>query len=127
MSLQTVLIADDNADLGALLAGILRREGFAVDVVQDPDVGIERSSHTHYGVVLVEPAPSAGFRPLIDYLAAREDGLDSVVMATTDNDDTASSEWLRRGVFRVLHKPLTRERVRDAVAACVERRRFPRH
>jgi DNA-binding response OmpR family regulator len=114
-----VLIADDNADLGWLLAGILRRAGATVDVCQDPDVAIANSDQTDYSAILVEPSPSAGFQPLLDHLAAnRTDGLDSVVVATTESDPAFRAELARSGVFRILKKPLTPAVVREAMLAC---------
>ncbi|HEX7152069.1 MAG TPA: response regulator [Thermoanaerobaculia bacterium] len=119
MSPFSVLIADDNADLGWLLAGILRREGVAVDVCQDPDIAIENSSRNDYDAIVVEPNPAAGFRMLLDYLDAhRSDKLHTVIVATTEKDSYLNSEWTKRGVFRILEKPLTPKVVRETVMAC---------
>jgi DNA-binding NtrC family response regulator len=119
MSPMKILIADDNADLGWLVATILRNAGLTVDVCQDADVAIESSSHVDYSAILVEPSPAAGFRPLLDYLDTHG-GLDSVVVATTESDEATNAEWRRRGVFRILRKPLTPAGVREAVMACAK-------
>jgi DNA-binding NtrC family response regulator len=114
-----VLIADDSADFGWLLAEILRQEHIDVDVCQDPDVAIVSSAATDYSAIIVEPSPTAGFAPLLDYLEThRSDGLHAVVVATTENDVDFMAGMADRGVFRILRKPLTRERFRDAVLAC---------
>jgi DNA-binding NtrC family response regulator len=121
MEIMKVLIADDSADFGWLLAEILRQEDIDVDVCQDPDVAIKSSAATDYNAIIVEPSPTAGFAPLLDYLEEhRSDGLHSVVMATTESDDDFMVKMADRGVFRILRKPLTRERVRDAVQASAE-------
>lgn len=120
-----VLIADDSADFGWLLGEILRGEDVDVDVCQDADVAIESSNLTDYNAIVMEASPAAGLRPLLDYLEThRTDGLHAVVVATTESDDDFLVEMADRGVFRILRKPVTRERVRDAVFECARQHTF---
>lgn len=115
----TVLVVDDNEDLCALFASILKADGFEVETCRDADVAIANAQAHDYAAIVVEGNPTAGFRPLLDYLSAKEaNSLNHVVVATTDNDAVVDAEWSSKGVFEVLHKPLTRDRLRIAVAKC---------
>lgn len=119
----TILVVDDNEDLCALFASILKADGFQVETCRDADVAIANARSHDYAAIVVETAPTAGFRPLLDYLSAREaSSLSRVVVATTDNDAIVDAEWSSKGVFEVLHKPLTRNRLRIAVAKCAAAR-----
>ena len=116
---RSVLVVEENEDLGGLYASILKAEGYSVEVCRDSDVAIQRSGERDYAAVLVEASPVAGFRPLIDFLSAnRLDSLQSVVLATTDSDSSLDAEWASKGVFELLHKPLTRDRLRISIKGC---------
>lgn len=119
---RSVLVVEDNEDLGGLYASILKAAGYSVEVCRDSDVAIQRSSEKDYAAVLIESSPAAGFRPFIDFLSVnRLDSLHTVVLATTENDVAMDQEWVSKGVFEMLHKPLTRERLRVSITGCTAR------
>jgi DNA-binding response OmpR family regulator len=112
-------VVDDNADMCKLVAAILRADGFVVDWCTDADVAIENVRTHSYSAVVIEPSPAACFAPVIDYIAAsREDGLHSVVFATTEDDPMVRVAG-SGAVFTTLRKPLSRDSVSSAVRSCI--------
>lgn len=114
-----VLVVDDNADVCSLYATLLRAKGYAVDTCRDADDALAHVNATRYDAVIVEPSPVAGLSPLLHQLRT-EHKLGTVIAATTEDDPQFCSELARRGVFRILHKPLSRAQLTSAVDECVQ-------
>jgi CheY-like chemotaxis protein len=114
----SILIVDDNSDFCGVAASILRAEGFDVDECVDAQMAIARLRSTPYSAVVLEPSPSAGLVPLLTYLASQPAALTNVVAATTEDDPEFLSRLRAAGVFKVLHKPVSRDELSQAVDAC---------
>lgn len=116
-----MLVVDDNADVCALFAQILRARGYDVDECVDADVAIAKVKSRDYGAILIEPSPAAGFRPLVEFLASnRSDRLSSVVLATTERDDYFDAVLSESAPFRLLHKPLSPAMLCAAMDECAK-------
>ena len=113
MARQSILIVDDNSDFCEVAATILRGEGFAVDQCSDVRLAIARAKSTSYSAVVLEPSPAAGFAPLFEIL-----DLHHVIAATTEDDEDLAGRLADAGVFCVVRKPLTRQKLQQLVRAC---------
>jgi CheY-like chemotaxis protein len=114
----SILIVDDNSDFCGVAASILRAEGFDVDECLNAQMAIARLRATSYDAVVLEPSPSAGLVPLLSYLASQPDALARVVAATTEDDPDFLHRLRGAGIFKVLHKPVSRADLSRAVDAC---------
>ena len=114
----SILIVDDNSDFCGVAASILRAEGFDVDECVSARIAISQLRATTYSAVVLEPSPSAGLTPLLSYLASQPTALTHVVAATTEDDPDFLSRLRAAGIFKVLHKPVSRDELSRAVDAC---------
>jgi CheY-like chemotaxis protein len=114
----SILVVDDNSDFCGVAASILRAEGFDVDECVNAQIAISRLRTTEYSAVVVEPSPSAGLVPLLSYLASQPAALTHVVAATTEDDPDFLTRLRATGIFKILHKPVSRDELRQAVDAC---------
>ncbi len=114
----SILIVDDNSDFCGVAASILRAEGFDVDECVSAQIAISRLRAGAYSAVVLEPSPSAGLVPLLSYLASQPAALTHVIAATTEDDPDFVSRLRSAGVFKVLHKPISRVELSQAVDAC---------
>ena len=115
---RSILLVDDNSDFCGVAASILRAEGFDVDECVSARLAIARLRSTAYHAVVLEPSPSAGLGPLLRYLALQPEALTHVVAATTEDDPDFLDRLRGAGIFKVLHKPISRVQLSDAVDAC---------
>ncbi len=118
MSKRSILLVDDNSDFCGVAASNLRAEGFEVDECVNAQLAIARLRSTPYAAVVLEPSPSAGLGPLLRYLASQPESLAHVVAATTEDDPDFLDSLRLAGIFKVLHRPISRAQLSDAVDAC---------
>lgn len=118
---RSVLVVDDNADYCEIVAAILSGEGYSVDTCSAASEAIALAASRSYAAILLEPSPSASVQPVLGYLAGfRADALPHVVVTTTESDRDVLEGFERYGVFRVLHKPLSRKTLTAAVTECCQ-------
>jgi len=114
----SILVVDDNSDFCGVAASILRAEGFDVDECVNAQMAIARLRSNAYSAVVLEPSPSAGLVAVLRYLASQPDALARVVAATTEDDRDFLHRLRAAGIFKVLHKPVSRIELSKAVDAC---------
>ncbi len=129
---QRALVVDDDDDMRALVAELLRADGFDVvekadgeaaldlldSTVQDPDACPE---------VLIIDVKMPKFSGLGVIDALRRAQVDLPVIVMTALDDRSVTTLARRlGALDVLHKPIAADDLRSAVrSACMVRGRIP--
>jgi two-component system response regulator CpxR len=126
MSMEKVLIVDDDRELCELLAELLGEEGFAVEVANRSDVGLERAlSGGHALVVLDVMMPGMnGFEVL---RRLRAEGSDvHVMMLTARGDDVDRIVGLEVGADDYLPKPFNPRELVARVRAILRRARTAR-
>jgi len=109
-----VLVLEDDQELADQIAGMLRGENFAVDVVHDGEEGLEHGQDSPYDAVILDPGlPTMdGFSVLRRW---REQGLAMpVIVLTGSRKDVADmKEGVRAGATNYLTKPVDLELLLD--------------
>jgi len=115
-----ILILEDDRDLAKQIAGMLRDENFAVDVVHDGQEGLEYGLESAYDGVILDPGlPTMdGFSVLKRW---RDQGLAMPVIVLTGSRKEVGDmkEGIRAGATNYLTKPVDLELLLDWVRSVV--------
>ena len=121
-----ILLAEDDPEMRALVAGALRRDGFEVDEVDDGEALLDRIEHmvrTHrwgyYAAVVTDvrmPVLSG-----LDILAVLHcsGSMMPVIIITAFGDEEIHAEARELGAAAVFDKPFDVDALRDAVRSAV--------
>ena len=116
-----ILVVDDERAIRNSLKEILGDEGYEVDLAEDGAQGIEALGKEHYDVVFCDikmPVKDGG--EVLDYV--REEGIDSaVIMITGHGDIETAVEFIKKGAFDFIQKPLDLNRILITVKNAAER------
>ena len=116
-----ILVVDDERAIRNSLKEILGDEGYDVDLAEDGAQGIEALGKDHYDVVFCDikmPVKDGG--EVLDYM--REEGVDSaVIMITGHGDIETAVEFIKKGAFDFIQKPLDLNRILITVKNAAER------
>ncbi len=116
-----ILVVDDERAIRNSLKEILGDEGYDVDLSEDGAQGIEALGKDHYDVVFCDikmPVKDGG--EVLDYV--REEGIDSaVIMITGHGDIETAVEFIKKGAFDFIQKPLDLNRILITVKNAAER------
>ena len=116
-----ILVVDDERAIRNSLKEILGGEGYEVDLAEDGAQGIEALGKEHYDVVFCDikmPVKDGG--EVLDYV--REEGIDSaVIMITGHGDIETAVEFIKKGAFDFIQKPLDLNRILITVKNAAER------
>ncbi len=116
-----ILVVDDERAIRNSLKEILGDEGYDVDLAEDGAQGIEALGKDHYDVVFCDikmPVKDGG--EVLDYV--REEGIDSaVIMITGHGDIETAVEFIKKGAFDFIQKPLDLNRILITVKNAAER------
>ncbi|MBQ6015800.1 MAG: sigma-54-dependent Fis family transcriptional regulator [Bacteroidales bacterium] len=116
-----ILVVDDERAIRNSLKEILGDEGYDVDLAEDGAQGIEALGKEHYDVVFCDikmPVKDGG--EVLDYV--REEGIDSaVIMITGHGDIETAVEFIKKGAFDFIQKPLDLNRILITVKNAAER------
>src|SRR5215217_512973 len=120
----TVLIVDDEAGVRSALSGVLRDEGYAVDVVDSGEACLDRASRAPYDVIVLDI-----WLPGIDGLATlarlRERRVDApVVMISGHGNIESAVRAIKMGAFDFVEKPLSLEKTVLVVRNALRQRRL---
>ncbi len=115
----SVLVVDDEVEMGSLLKDILEKDGHEVEVVTGGRAAIEKISEKSYPVVIADiKMPDVDGMEVLSY--AREKSPESaVIMITAFGSIDLAVETMRKGAYDFFSKPFTnndeiRNRVRNA-------------
>ena len=116
-----ILVVDDERAIRNSLKEILGDEGYDVDLAEDGAQGIEAIGKEHYDVVFCDikmPVKDGG--EVLDFV--REEGIDSaVIMITGHGDIETAVEFIKKGAFDFIQKPLDLNRILITVKNAAER------
>jgi DNA-binding response OmpR family regulator len=112
-----VLVVEDEVPLAEAVARGLRREGMAVDVAYDGDLGLEKAMMTRYDVLVLDrDLPGRSGDEVCRYLAA-EGSLTRVLMLTAAGGLADRVQGLELGADDYLGKPFAFEELVARVRA----------
>src|SRR5689334_23508148 len=120
----TVLVVDDEAGVRSALSGVLRDEGYAVDVVDSGEACLDRASRAPYDVIVLDI-----WLPGMDGLATltklRERRVDSpIVMISGHGNIESAVRAIKMGAFDFVEKPLSLEKTVLVVGNAVRQRQL---
>src|SRR6187397_747718 len=120
----TVLVVDDEAGVRSALSGVLRDEGYAVDVVDSGEACLDRASRAPYDVIVLDI-----WLPGIDGLATlahlRERRVDSpVVMISGHGNIESAVRAIKLGAYDFVEKPLSLEKTVLVIGNAVRQSRL---
>ncbi len=116
-----ILVIDDERAIRNSLKEILGDEGYEVDLAEDGAQGIEALAKDHYDVVFCDikmPVKDGG--EVLDFVM--QEGIDSaVIMITGHGDIETAVEFIKKGAFDFIQKPLDLNRILITVKNAAER------
>jgi two-component system, OmpR family, response regulator len=116
----TVLLADDDAELSAMLAEYLAREGFAVSAVHDGDAAARLATEARFDIVVLDV-----MMPRVDGIEAlrriRQSSRVPVIMLTARGDDVDRIVGLELGADDYVPKPCTPRELTARLRAILRR------
>src|SRR4249919_1827690 len=119
-----VLIVDDEAGVRSALSGVLRDEGYAVDVVDSGEACLDRATRAPYDVIVLDI-----WLPGIDGLATlarlRDRRVDApIVMISGHGNIESAVKAIKLGAFDFVEKPLSLEKTVLVIGNAVRQSRL---
>ena len=110
-----LLLLDDDPSMQRLMAAVLRRAGFRVDVVSSGDAAIEKLGRVEYAALLLDlMTPTEGGLTVIRHLKkSRAELLRRVILVTGSPESVLKT--VAGDVAAVVHKQFTPEQLLKAV------------
>ena len=127
----TVLLVEDDSELRSLIAAVLRRDRFDVEVVEDGSAALERLGSTLFG----DERANAPDLLITDFRMPRFDGFDliealrltrvrtPIILITAFGDAATHARARELGVAAVLDKPFDLQDLLSLVRGATEARR----
>jgi adenylate cyclase len=106
-----VLVVDDDPDMAALLANVVRKEGMAADTVSDGETALQQVNDSRPDLVLLDVVlpGKTGFQVCEAIKASPETALIPVVLVTALEDHESRVRGIEAGADDFLSKPVRRE------------------
>ncbi len=123
---QRILVIDDEANMGHMLAAVLKKVGFNVDSVVDGKAGLEKVSKAHYDFILCDIK-----MPVMDGMeflrsAGERISQSTVIMMSAYGSIDAAIESMKLGAYDYISKPFKPDEVLLALKKAEERERLKR-
>jgi two-component system, NtrC family, response regulator AtoC len=123
---QKILVIDDEANMGHMLAAVLKKAGFSVDSVMDGKAGLEQISRSHYDYILCDIK-----MPVMDGMeflrtAGERIAQSTVIMMSAYGSIDAAVEAMKLGAYDYISKPFKPDEVLLALKKAEERERLKR-
>jgi CheY-like chemotaxis protein len=117
---ERVLIAEDDDGVRMLINTVLKRNGYAVDLVRNGAEAIERIAAFDYQAILLDlNMPMANGFEVISYLEVTSpDRLAERVIVLTAVSNSQLRKLDGKPVFRILRKPFDLDELLSTVAEC---------
>jgi len=116
-----ILVVDDEKFFQDLLAGILREEGYEVDVVGSGEQALEACSEGRYKVVVMDLVLPDIVGTEVLARVREQDSEIAVIMVTAYASMESAIEALKAGAYDYIKKPVVREDLIHAVERAIER------
>ena len=122
-----ILIVEDEKAIQLALRGLLRRDGYDVDLADTGEDAVRKLGEVQYDLVLTDLALGRGLSGM-DVLRASKDARPetAVVMITAHGNEKVAVEAMKQGAEDYLPKPFDNEELRMVVAHALERTQLVR-
>jgi len=122
-----LLLVEDERAIRLALSGLLRREGFEVDQVEDGASALRRLAEQAFDLVLTDLALGDGPSGMDVLRAARREQPETpVVMITAHGSEAIAVEAMKLGAEDYVPKPFDNDEIRLVVRRALERTRLAR-
>jgi DNA-binding NtrC family response regulator len=122
-----ILVVEDEHAIRLALKGLLRREGFDVELAEDGDMAVERLRSEVFDLVITDLALGRGKTGMDVLRAAKEARSETaVVMITAYGSEKIAVEAMKAGADDYVPKPFDNDELRVVVARSLERHRLER-
>lgn len=119
-----ILVVDDEPGVRNALSGVLRDEGYGVEVVDSGEGCLERTTRTPYDVILLD-IWLPGIDGLVTLQRLRDRQVDAAVIMISGHGNIESAvKAIRAGAYDFIEKPLSLEKTVLAVANALRQRRL---
>ena len=113
-----VLVVDDEPAIRALVAKIVERAGFAVDVAADGAEAIEKINQTNFAVIVLDlMMPAVSGYEFVDFLQQRGGKRPSVIVITAAAEASLTRQLDPGVVHSIVRKPFDINVLADLVTA----------
>ncbi|HYU25079.1 MAG TPA: response regulator [Thermoanaerobaculia bacterium] len=113
-----VLVVDDEPAIRALVAKIVERAGFGVDVAADGAEAIDKVNKTDYAVIVLDlMMPAVSGYEFVDFLEQRGGKRPSVIVITAAAEASLTRQLDPKVVHSIVRKPFDINVLADLVAA----------
>jgi two-component system response regulator AtoC len=114
-----LLVLDDDTSMQKLVAALLRREGYGVDVVSSGSQAIEKIGKREYGALLLDVmTPTDGGFTVIKHLKQSNPSLLGRVVLLTASPETVLRS-VAPDIFGVVHKPFEAAQLIETIARVI--------
>jgi len=122
-----ILIVEDESGIRLALRGLLRRDGYDVDLVEDGDAAQRMFQQTAYDLILTDLALGRGVTGMDVLRASKAHRPETaVVMITAHGSEKIAVEAMKLGAEDYVPKPFDNEELRVVVQRALERTRLQR-
>jgi DNA-binding NtrC family response regulator len=122
-----LLLVEDEAAIRLALSGLLRRQGYEVDLAESGERAIATLRERPYDLVLTDLALGPGPSGMDVLRAARSEHPETpVVMITAHGSEKVAVEAMKLGAADYVPKPFDNDEIRLVVARALERTRLER-
>ena len=126
MSIEHILIVDDEENIRHMLSLLLEREGYSVETASDGLLALERIRQGEFDIVLCDVRmPNMTGLELLQHLRDEELATTVIVMSAYGNVDTAITA-MKNGAYDYLSKPFKKDEVLLTLRKVEERERLKR-
>jgi two-component system, OmpR family, response regulator AdeR len=115
----SILVVEDDPAICTLLEALMRRRGYACDVVSDGNEAIRRLRCRPYSAILLDlMLPGAFGFDVIRFLRAERPSMTSRVVVMTAASNATLRDFDASGIRAVLRKPFDIQELVEHVTAC---------
>ncbi len=122
-----ILIVEDEKGIQLALRGLLRRDGYEVDLADHGEEALRRLENSSYDLVLTDLALGRGITGMDVLRAVKQDRPETaVVMITAHGNEKIAVDAMKEGAEDYVPKPFDNEEMRVVVARALEKTRLQR-
>ena len=122
-----LLIVEDERAIQVALRGLLRREGYEVELADNGEAALEKTSADTFDLVLTDLALGRGISGMDVLRAVKEQRPEtSVVMITAHGSEKIAVEAMKLGAEDYVPKPFDNEEIKVVIKRCLARTRLER-
>ncbi len=122
-----ILIVEDEKGIQLALRGVLRRDGYEVEVADDGEIALRKLADKTYDLILTDLSLGRGPNGMDVLRASKErHAATAVVMMTAHGSEKIAVEAMQRGAEDYVPKPFDNDELRVAIARALERTQLQR-